>query len=128
MHRRATLGPHFILGQARPTGACRSTQTLGLMKYPIHLVQLEVKPVPGAASANEASGAYANIYIRAVNARAAVAQARNEVESAGWFVEEVTESNVVTAESFESEENLAYYKQCEIDGVVVVLHTWRDQQ
>ena len=29
MHRRATPGPHFILGQARPTGACRSTQTLG---------------------------------------------------------------------------------------------------
>ena len=32
MHRRATPGPHFILGQACPTGACRSTQTLGLMK------------------------------------------------------------------------------------------------
>ena len=32
MHRRATLGPHFILGQARPTGACRSTQTLGCRK------------------------------------------------------------------------------------------------
>ncbi len=30
MHRRATPGPHFILGQARPTGACRSTQTLDL--------------------------------------------------------------------------------------------------
>ena len=29
MHRRATLGRHFILGQACPTGACRSTQTLG---------------------------------------------------------------------------------------------------
>ena len=29
MHRRAPPGLHFILGQARPTGACRSTQTLG---------------------------------------------------------------------------------------------------
>ena len=32
MHRRATPGPHFILGQARPTGACRSTQTLGVTR------------------------------------------------------------------------------------------------
>lgn len=30
MRRRATPGPHFILGQARPTGACCSTQTLVL--------------------------------------------------------------------------------------------------
>ena len=35
MHRRAPPGLHFILGQARPTGACRSTQTLGCRKCPV---------------------------------------------------------------------------------------------
>ena len=98
------------------------------MKHPIHVVQLELKPVPGAGSADEATGAYANVYIQAINAHAAIAQARDEVESAGWLVEEVTESNVVTADSFVGGEGLDYYEQCQIDGVVVVLHTWRDEQ
>jgi len=98
------------------------------MKHEIHVVQLELKPASGSEWAHEATGAFANVYIRAINERTAVSQAQEEVESEGWLVEEVTESNVVTAESFEGGEGLEYYKQCELDGVVVVLHTWRDEQ
>ena len=97
------------------------------MKYPIHVVQLEVIPTPGESSSNEATGAFANVYIQAINKQAAIEQARREVELAGWSIQEVIESNVTTAESFEDSEGLKYYKQCEIDGIVIEFHTWRDE-
>ena len=30
--QQATLGPHFILAQARPAAVCRLTKTLGVMR------------------------------------------------------------------------------------------------
>jgi hypothetical protein len=98
------------------------------MTKPIYLVELAVTPAPNAASGNGASGAYANVYVRAADSRSATERAVRELESSGWLVHQITEVNERTPEFYEhGSDGLKYYEQCEVDGIVIVLHTWRDE-
>jgi hypothetical protein len=89
---------------------------------------IEFEAVPVSEGAEIASGAYANVYVLAANCEVAIGRAKREVESAGWCVTEMTGAKAISMESFEPESHgLAYYEQCKIDGVVIVLHTWRNE-
>lgn len=98
------------------------------MSNQVRVVSVEAAPLQGVASAIEASGAFANIYLLAQSDDAAVKQAMREMSDVGWGIVGTPEIRLVDSESFTDDgDGLKYYEQCLIDGVVVVLHTWRDE-
>ena len=98
------------------------------MTDPIYVVEIEASPKAGTEAAETPSGAFINVYVRASRDDAAAEQARAEVEAAGWTVDALKGSTVASAESFDpGSDGLAYYEQCQIDGLVIVIHTWKHQ-
>ncbi|MDT8990004.1 hypothetical protein RQP54_03940 [Curvibacter sp. APW13] len=97
------------------------------MRTQVRVVSVEVVPIQGAEIALEASGAYASIYVLAPNDDAAIDLAAREMTHAGWSPVAIPDVRTVNTESFTDDNDaLKYFEQCLIDGVVVVLHTWRD--
>jgi hypothetical protein len=94
----------------------------------VRVVSLEATPADGALAGSTASGAYVNVYVLAQTDAVAVKRALVEVASAGWVVRATDRVSEVTAESFASgSEGLTHYEQCLIDGLVMVMHTWRHE-
>ncbi len=94
----------------------------------VHVVSLEATPAQGALADATASGAYVSVYVLAQTDALAIERALAAVSSAGWTVQATDQVSEVTAQSFEPEsEGLAHYEQCLIDGLVIVLHTWRNE-
>lgn len=91
------------------------------------VIEMEVTPAEHSESAMEASGAYANVYLLAESQAEALTLARTEVAAAGWNVRTINRVSTATAASFEEgNEGLQFYEQCQLDGVVIVFHSWRD--
>lgn len=98
------------------------------MLSPVRVVSFEAIPSDSAASDASASGAYVNVYLFADADEYAISEAQREVEAAGWVVTGECSVTTVGEHSFDAgSDGLSYYRQCLIDGVVVVLHAWRHE-
>jgi len=92
------------------------------------VIQLECRLEENSGTASTASAAYANAYVKAHEEGEAVRLAECELEAAGWKATADCTCKEVSEESFEpGSKGLEYFEQCQIDGVVLVLHTWRDE-
>jgi hypothetical protein len=98
------------------------------MNSKVRVVSFEAVPLSGTEAAETASGAYANVYLLAPSDEFACQQAEREVLDAGWTVATTPQVIVVSRESFlEDSDGLSHYEQCLTDGVVIVLHGWRQE-
>lgn len=98
------------------------------MSPSVRVVSLKATPADGAFAGSDATGAYVNVYVLAQTEAVAVERALAEVASAGWRAQTTAQVSEVNAQSFSpGSEGLAYFEQCLIDGLVIVMHTWRDE-
>jgi hypothetical protein len=82
--------------------------------------------MPGSEASANATGAYANVFVLAATAEEAIDRAVAELKDAGWSSGKELAVRQVTATDFEVGSNaLDHFAQCQLDGVVISLHTWR---
>jgi hypothetical protein len=94
----------------------------------VRLVELEAKPLRGSPNEAQATGAYVNAYVYAESDQAAMAIAQHELVAAGWTSSESGTIQIIEPESLpQSEPAHGYYHQCLTDGIVLVMHTWREE-
>jgi hypothetical protein len=91
------------------------------------LLQLSVEPIPTSPAAEGASGGIANVWVLGKDEPEAIALAEHELKEAGWRVlghEEPVRR--VTADDFAiGSVGRQRFCQCQHDGMVIQLHTWR---
>lgn len=96
------------------------------MKRPTFVLELPVRPTADSQASAAASGAYANVFVLAKNADEATDRVIAELAEAGWNSEEDPSVRQVTASDFElGSRALEHFEQCQLDGLVISLHTWR---
>ncbi len=100
--------------------------TLGRMKRSTFVLEVPVNPIAESQASVAASGAYANVFVLAENADEATNRAISELADAGWISGEEPSIRQVTAVEFEAgSKALELFEQCQLDGLVISLHTWR---
>jgi hypothetical protein len=98
------------------------------MKPPTFVLELPVKPIPGSDASGTATGAYANVFVLAANVEAATDRAISELKDAGWNTGEDLSIRQVIASDFQiGSSALEHFAQCQVDGLVISLHTWRTE-
>lgn len=98
------------------------------MMQPTFVVEVPVAPITSSMASALASGAYANVFVLAVNGSVAVNQAVSQLAESGWASGDQVTVRKVTAANFESGSvALEYFEQCQTDGLVISLHTWRTE-
>jgi hypothetical protein len=97
------------------------------MNRPSLLLQLSVEPIPGSLAAEEASGGHANVWVLGEEEASAVALAEVELKEAGWRILGHEEpARIVVADDFASGSvGRERFEQCQLDGIVIELYTWR---
>jgi hypothetical protein len=91
----------------------------------LYLVTLEASPLPGTENADEYGGAFINIYTKDASEAAALETATREIADAGWRALEINSVELVERAEFpDDSEGLAYFDQAQIDGIVIVIHTF----
>ncbi|KRG67548.1 hypothetical protein [Pseudoxanthomonas dokdonensis] len=92
----------------------------------VRLVMVEALPRPDTPAFAKYGGATINVYTTELSEHAAVELATREVAEAGWQLQAVDETYLLTrAELPEATpEGVAYFEQALLDGVVVVIHTY----
>lgn len=94
----------------------------------IYLVTIEALPLPGSDSAALYGGAYINVYTKDLSESAALETASREVTEAGWRSQSVERVEFLTREDFaDDSEGLEYFDQAQLDGIVVVVHTYPNE-
>lgn len=94
----------------------------------LYVVTIEALPLPGSPAAKAYGGAYINVYAKELSESAALETASREVAEAGWRSQSVEKVVLVTREDFvDDSEGLAYFEQAQVDGIVVVVHTFSNQ-
>jgi hypothetical protein len=91
----------------------------------LYVVTIEALPEPGSDNAQSYGGAFINIYTTDQTESAALETAGREVADAGWRSRTVEGIEYVTREDFDDDaEDLAYFEQAQLDGIVLVVHTY----
>jgi hypothetical protein len=92
----------------------------------VRLVMIDALPRPGTQAYAEYGGAMINVYTTELAEQPAVAVATREVTEAGWQVQSVEETYLLTRNDLAhaGADGTAYFEQALLDGVVVVLHTY----
>jgi hypothetical protein len=91
----------------------------------LYVVTIEALPLPGSQAAETYGGAYINVYAKEPSESAALETASREVAEAGWRSQSIEKVVLVTREDFvDDSDGLAYFDQAQIDGIVVVVHTY----
>ena len=86
---------------------------------------VDVLPIPGTDAFAEYGGATINIYTTEESEDGALTIAAREVAEAGWQIQSVEDSFLLTREDLvESPDGLQYFEQALIDGVVLVVYTY----
>ena len=94
----------------------------------LYVVTIDALPLPGTDDVNLYGGAYINVYIVEESEAAALSTASREVAEAGWQSRAIESVAFVTRKDFEYDsEALAHFEQAQIDGVVLVLHTFSNE-
>lgn len=95
---------------------------------PTFVLELPVNAMPGSEASGTATGAYANVFVLAASAEEATDRAMCELKDAGWNSGEELSIRQVTADDFkDGSDALEHFVECQIDGLVISLHTWRDE-
>jgi hypothetical protein len=92
----------------------------------VRLVMVDALPQPGEPAFAEYGGAMINVYTTELAEQAAVALAIRGVNEAGWQLQAVDETYLLTRADLAgaTPEGMAYFEQALLDGVVVVIHTY----
>jgi len=91
----------------------------------LYVVTIDALPLPGSDEASSFGGAYINVYTTDQSEAAALMTAGREVAEAGWQSHAIESVSFVTRQDFdEDSEGLAYFEQAQLDGIVVVVHTF----
>jgi hypothetical protein len=92
----------------------------------VRLVMVDALPQPGTPAFAEYGGATINVYTTELSEQAAVALATREVTEAGWLLQAVDETYLLTRTDLAdaTPEGVAYFEQALLDGVVLVIHTY----
>lgn len=91
------------------------------------VVSFESLPSSEQAVASGAVGAIINVFVSGHTVSRAIEIAHQEVGIAGWKVVNTESITEVTRKSYEEDDSgLAYYEQSLLDGVVLVIHTWKE--
>jgi hypothetical protein len=94
----------------------------------LYIVTIDALPSPGTEGADSFGGAYINVYTTDQSEAAAVSTASREVAEAGWQSRAIQSVSFVTREDFEDDsEDLNYFEQAQIDGIVLVVHTFPNE-
>src|SRR5687768_5697829 len=94
----------------------------------LYLVTIDALPLPGTEAANSYGGAYINVYTVDQSEAAALLTASREVAEAGWQSRAIESVSFVTLEDFEDDsDGLAYFEQAQMDGIVLVVHTFSNE-
>ena len=91
----------------------------------LYVITIDALPLPGSETADTYGGAYINVYTTEQSETAALQTASREVAEAGWQSRAVEKVAFVTRDDFvEDSKGLEYFDQAQIDGVVLVVHTF----
>ena len=91
----------------------------------VRVVMVDALPLPGTDAFTEYGGATINIYSTEESEDGALAIAAREVAEAGWQIQSVEDTFVLTREDFvDSPDGLQYFEQALIDGIVLVVYTY----
>lgn len=91
----------------------------------LYLITIEALPAPGSEAADHYGGAYINAYTTEGSEAAAIEAASREVSEAGWQSRAIERVEFLNREDFsEDPEGLEYFDQAQIDGIVLVIHTF----
>jgi len=83
------------------------------------------RPKAGSESFESYGGAYINCWIDAGSEAQAEERSSTGISQAGWLVESLEYSSVVTREAYADDDvGLQYFEQALIDKEVYVFHTW----
>ena len=83
------------------------------------------RPKSGSESSESYGGAYVNCWIDAESDAQATERASTAISRAGWAVESLEHSSVVTRKDYaDDDEGLQYFEKALIDKEVYVFHTW----
>jgi hypothetical protein len=94
----------------------------------LYVVTIDALPFPGSEEANSFGGAYINVYTTDQSEAAALTTASREVAEAGWQSHAIESVSFVTRQDFEDDsDGLAYFEQAQLDGIVVVVHTFPNE-
>jgi hypothetical protein len=94
----------------------------------LYVVTIDALPLPGTEAASSYAGAYINVYTTDQSETAALTTASREVTEAGWQSRAIESVSFVTRNDFEDDsDGLAYFEQAQLDGIVVVLHTFSNE-
>lgn len=91
----------------------------------IRVVMVDAQPQPGTHAFAEYGGASINVYTTELSEAVALRIATREVSEAGWQVNAIDETFLLTrGDLVDAPDGLAYFEQALMDGVVVVIHTY----
>ena len=92
----------------------------------VRLVMMDALPQPGMPAFAEYGGATINVYTTELAEQPALALATQEVTEAGWQLQTVDETYLLTRADLvdATPEDVAYFEQALLDGIVVVIHTY----
>lgn len=87
---------------------------------------VDALPQPNTPAFAQCGGATINVYTTGLSEQAALDVAAREVAEAGWQLQAVEETYVLTRSDLAeaTPEGVAYFEQALLDGVVVVIHTY----
>ena len=86
---------------------------------------VDALPLPGTDAFGEYGGATINVYSTELSQDAALAIAAREVADAGWQIQSVEDTFLLTRQDLaEAPDGLQYFEQALIDGIVLVIHTY----
>ena len=83
------------------------------------------RPKSGSESFESYGGAYVNCWIDADSEAQAAERASTAISQAGWVVESLEHSSVVTQEDYaDDDEGLHHFEQALIEKELYVFHAW----
>lgn len=98
------------------------------MNRQVHVVSFEAVPLEASDASDQASGAHVNVYVLTSTHENARQRAAREKRDAGWEISSSMELTAADGDFFATgSDGLAYYEQCLIDGIVIVIHRWRHE-
>ena len=91
----------------------------------VRVVMVDALPLPGTDAFEEFGGATINVYTTEEAEDGALAICLSQVAEAGWQVQSVEDSFLLTrADLAEAPDGLQYFEQALLDGIVLVIHAW----
>ncbi|MGO4221085.1 hypothetical protein AB4Y64_04420 [Lysobacter sp. TAF61] len=92
----------------------------------VRVVMVDALPEPGTQAFAGYGGATINVYTTELSEQAAVAIAARKVAEAGWQLQAVDETFLLTRPDLvnATPEGVDYFEQALLDGVVMVIHTY----